>query len=464
MLYLLFGMTLLFLIYNMRSSQGDWINPSVIFCAAFFVYEGMCIMAKKSYAITIEPATVVVVGLGCLFFTLLNQLAVYSTKNQVSVIKKQKYGEILPLYIWGLIVLQILSIIYFIKYITDIAIAYEVISEIHYGSLGEKVQLYDTMTKFWTEIFSELNVPIPMIYRITNPICGAMEYLVLYLATKKFYFEKKITVSYMIVVALMVVRILMNGSRSPLLRVITFAAFVYLMFLLRDGKLQKFNLKIFVKLAGIAVLLCMAMIALLFVMGRGSAEMDYFGYIFTYAGAPIVNLNNFLRNNTIGLFHGVSSEGLFGAHTFRGLYRYMAKIFRFSVDIPDINYFTFSDNGIEIGNVYTMFYSLLYDFGYFGTIVFTTIMGSYYVFEYQFIKVKPMSHHIVDLRLLLYAYLFNDLIMSTFSNRFYETIFDAPFIKFVPLVIVLDLVLIEYDPSIYIRNYMMKKRADSHKD
>lgn len=462
MLYLLCGITLAFLIYNIWSSQWEWINPSVVFCAAFLAYEGMCLVAQKKFAIKMEPITIAVIVAACLIFTLLNHVAVHKTKDQVVIHTGLKSAEIFPLYVWGLIFLQILSIVYFIKYITDIAVAYEAISGVHCGGIGEKIQLYDTMTKFWTEFFSELNIPIPMIYRVTNPICGAMEYLVLYLATKKIYFEKRISISYLIVFVLMVVRILMNGSRSPLLRVIAFSVFLYLMFLVRDRKLQRFNLKIFIKLVGAAILLCGVMIALLFLMGRGRDEMDYVGYIFTYVGAPLVNLNTFLRNGSVGFFHGATSGELFGAHTFRGLYRYAAKIFHFAVDIPDINYFTFSDNDIEIGNVYTMFYTLLYDFGYFGTLIFTAIMAAYYVFEYQ--SIKQVNRHIVDLRLFLYAYLFNDLIMSTFSNRFYETIFDAPFIKFVPLVIIFDLVLIEYDPSTPIRNYIVKKKAALHKD
>ena len=34
--------------------------------------------------------------------------------------------------------------------------------------------------------------------------------------------------------------------------------------------------------------------------------------------------------------------------------------------------------------------------------------------------------------------------MSAFSSRYYETVFDAPFIKLVPVVFILDKLIIEY--------------------
>ena len=91
----------------------------------------------------------------------------------------------------------------------------------------------------------------------------------------------------------------------------------------------------------------------------------------------------------------------------------------------------------EIGNVYTMFYKIIYDFGFLGVVPFTLIMGIYYCETYRKIK-SEKSDKIVDIRLLIYAYLFNDIVMSSFSNRFYETVFAPPFIKFIIVVILLD--------------------------
>ena len=90
-----------------------------------------------------------------------------------------------------------------------------------------------------------------------------------------------------------------------------------------------------------------------------------------------------------------------------------------------------------------MFYKIIYDLGISGVIWVTGIMALYYSLTYKKVRMK-ISPHPIDFRLFIYAYLFNDLIMSTFSNRYYETVFDAPFIKFVPVALVLDKLIIEY--------------------
>ena len=92
--------------------------------------------------------------------------------------------------------------------------------------------------------------------------------------------------------------------------------------------------------------------------------------------------------------------------------------------------FTYSNNGIETGNVYTMFYPIIYDFGYFGILIFLTVEAGYYCYFYNKNNSSPLKNGI-SISVFIYAYLFNDLIMSTFSNRFYSTVLDAPFIKMV---------------------------------
>ena len=179
-------------------------------------------------------------------------------------------------------------------------------------------------------------------------------------------------------------------------------------------------------------------------LGRGTDGFNIFGYIFNYVGAPVVNLDTFLRNNDITLFRGVSEVPVFAPHILRGLYAYIAKVCGTNLfSIAEINFFSFSRNGIEIGNVYTMFYKIIFDFGYFGVVCWTGMMALYYSVTY--VKVRTnISRHPIDFRLFIYAYLFNDLVMSAFSNRFYETIFDAPFIKLVPVAFVLDKFIVEY--------------------
>lgn len=55
-------------------------------------------------------------------------------------------------------------------------------------------------------------------------------------------------------------------------------------------------------------------------------DTNIFNYIFTYVGAPIVNLDTFLRTSDIIFFRGVPDSPIFAAHNFRGLYAYQVKV------------------------------------------------------------------------------------------------------------------------------------------
>lgn len=443
MLYLLCVISLAFIILNFKLNKKDWMAPAVIFSTVFFLYTFVCVIEKNAYDIAFIPMTVFVIAAGIAIFTLISW-AIERNAGETAVVSNPQLIEFHNAYVILLIIAQLLSIIFFIKYLGDLATAYSAISGENYTGLGAKIELYDTMTKFWQDTYAQLSVPIPLIYRLTNPLCGAAEYLLLYIGVHNFTVNKKIPPLYIISIGLWIVRIVINGSRSPILRIITFAFCLLYVFYMRQGKQWRLNGRLIGIMTAAAAVLCVLMIGLLFAMGRGEKGFNIFNYIFTYVGAPIVNLDTFLRTNDITFFRGVSDSPFFAAHNFRGLYAYIDKLCGTNLfPIAEIDFFSFSRNGIEIGNVYTMFYKIVYDFGYSGVIWMTGLAALYYCWTYMRIRTK-ISHHPIDFRLLIYAYLFNDLIMSAFSNRYYETIFDAPFIKLVPVVFVLDKVVVEY--------------------
>ena len=450
MLYLLCGMTAAFLAAAMYLSENDWTHPSVVFSAVFFVCSLFCVVEKNKFAITLEPVTAAVILAGILVFLILELAEKKLYLNRKGKSKNIRGRDdalcsVSDIYVVLLILAQTVSIFFFVKYLGMLSAAYGEVSGQTFDSLGEKIKLFDTMTKFWPDTYASLNLKMPMAYRITNPLCMSAEFLVFYVGVKDFYYHKKINWLYIVVLFLAAIRVLMNGSRSPLLRIITFVGILYLIFQTQDKKKIKFGWKLLLGLAAAGTLLAIGMLILLFAMGRGE-DFDLETYLFTYVGAQIENLDTFLKANPVTLWRGVSENKLFGADVFRGLYLYLKKWIHLEVSIPSIAVYAFSNNGIEIGNVYTMFYALLYDFGYVGCVVFTAVMAGYYVFTYgAIIRETPQKNRIIDLKTFLYAYLFNDLLMSFFSNRFYETVFDGTFFKFVLLTICLD-VLIEYDP------------------
>lgn len=158
--------------------------------------------------------------------------------------------------------------------------AYSAISGESYAGLGAKIKLYDTMTKFWTDTYAQLAVPIPFVYRVTNPLCCAAEYLLLYIAVYNFTVNKKINPLHVCSVFLMVVRIVMNGSRSPILRIVTFVVCLLYIFYMRQGRQYRLNGKLLGIMAASAGDTVSSDAGTAFCHGSGDRWFQYFGLYF----------------------------------------------------------------------------------------------------------------------------------------------------------------------------------------
>lgn len=436
MIVILIFITLLILLVNYIVSDKDYMHPAVVFHLVFFVYEVVCLCGTNEYSIDLHLESIAVIVSGFLAITLANIISHRHKPRKVTDKVELKEIKIPKRYLRILILLQIVSIVFFYMYLKNLSLAYGSSYGNTPATLSEMVKLYDVLTKFWVAIYNELSVPIPMPYRISNPICAAAEYIILYAVVNNFLINKKIINRWeVIILILMCVRIVMNGSRSPLFRMATFIFILVYVFNYRSGKIRKGNVKLLGKIIVATFVLIVSMFLVLIIMGRTTNFTNIGDHIFVYLGAPIVNLDTFTQSSSVELLGSVDYQELFGAQTFKRLYAYIGKIFEIPefYNITSIGGFAFSNNGKEIGNVYTMFYNILYDFGYLGVLPMTLVMGVYYCGTY--IKTLRISKNkrLIDFRLLIYAYLFNDVVMSAFSCRFFETVFDAPFIKFLIL-------------------------------
>lgn len=425
MLLLLIGSSFIFFIANVAIAKYDLFNPAVLFTGIFLLYEIICLINASAFRIIFHIETVVVFIIAFSIFTVLNIIFERHREKKLTFQRSSEvpFIQVSNVLVVGLIALQVITCIFFVIYLYRIADSYGANDR----SLSGVINLYDTMTKFWTNTFNELNVPIPMIYRIGNPISSAGAYLLIYIAVNNYIAKKTINPLHIISIILLCVLIVLNGSRSPLLRV--FTMIIVLLYILRCRKKgeRRETPQFFLKVVAVVFLFVILMVIVLSFMGRSEKTGELGKYLFIYTGAPMVNLDQFIHRNTIKIFGGQSE--MFGAYTFQALYAYVGKLFGVSQFIyPSISTFAFSNNGIEIGNVYTLFYKFIYDFGFFGVIPLTLIMAIFYLFNYRKCMIGT-RRSLLDFRLFIYAYLFNDLLMSPFSCRFYETILDAPFIK-----------------------------------
>ena len=112
--------------------------------------------------------------------------------------------------------------------------------------------------------------------------------------------------------------------------------------------------------------------------------------------------------------------------------KYGISQYLYQLDLPFLKH-----NGLNTGNVYTTFYQFYYDFGYDGIVPLMAIIALYFSCAYRKIyNNKPFT-------IIIYAYLFNDLIMLIFSDRFYETVASIGFVKHLLVTFILYKVLID---------------------
>ncbi len=425
MIYILLLVSVGFLAINLHITKHDYMNPAVIFCGVFAISEVMCLLFRKAYAISFHYKTMIVLAVGFSVFTLLNYL-VFKKKTEICA-EEMEHISVPDWMLYVLIVLQVIAIVAFLIYLNRISVAYDGKAR----NLGEMINLYDTMTKFWRKKFLKLDVPIPLVYRVLNPFVHLGGYLSVYMLINNWFTDHKPDIRCMISIVLLMILIFLNGSRSPILRIITMViALVYIMGC-RSSRIQPGNLKTLKKILLFSIPAVIVLILMVKVIRPNARFSDLGDYLFIYAGAPLVNLNTWLKK-----FSGAPVARFFGEQTFRHIYNYIGKWTgnRTLESYDSINGFAFSANGKEIGNVYTCFYYLLFDFSYIGMAAMIGIMAYYYIREYRRALYKK-SLKPFDVRLFIYAYLFNDLIMSFFSTRFYETVCSPEFIKFICAII-----------------------------
>lgn len=421
MIYWLIAITAGFLIGNFILARYDFFHPAVVLHAVFLVDEIVCAVCAEQFAIVFHPETVFVLVLGFSAFTLAHFF--FRAKSQRRKTCPVKEIVIANSYTVALLIVQVLAVVFFIRYLRAISAAYGQPE----NSISEMINLYDIMTKFWTDLFRDLNVPVPMVYRVANPIAAAGAKLVLYKTVNNFVATKRVKLLDVLVILLDCVLIVLNGSRSPLFRLFTMALALFYILCYREGKIRQPDMRLLMKMLGAVILSISAMVALLYLMGRSEKMGNLRSYIFIYTGAPLVNLDTLISDGSA--FIKDPSASFFGAQTLHHFYAYLGKLF----NVPGLRYavrseFLFSPNGIEIGNVYTTFYHFLNDFSYAGVFPLMALIGTYYSLAYRRAKDR-LNRPKIDFGLLIYAYLFNDLIMLSFSNRFFETTLDAPFLK-----------------------------------
>lgn len=440
MLFLIILTALVSLFINFRIANKDFMNPAVIFSLIFLLQAVMCTLALTYMSLTFHIETVLILAVAFTIFTLFNFYyhSKSSSKKQIAAKIPLKNSELpyinLPTLV-SVAFICLLLVVIFLKYqhLTQLANA---LDHSDY-SLSQKISLFDNLVKFDSEHYRKLAILPPRYYNILRITTFAFGYLTLFVIINNFIVSKKIKIEQVITILLMCVSIYLAGSRSPLLRLVTFAVFIYYILYLRKDSSSKIKKQLIKKLLLVGVVTVALFLVTLNLFGR-SNNYNLFHYLFIYTGAPLYNLDVFIQTYALPI-----PQEFFGQQTFFKLYNYIFLKFDskslYTLDLPFVRY----NIKYGLGNVYTTFYQFIYDFGLiFWIPVFSVIPWFYSTFYYK-IQSQFLKNTVIDFRLFLYAYLLNDLCMLFFSNRFYETILNSEDLKILIIVYILSSIILE---------------------
>lgn len=212
--------------------------------------------------------------------------------------------------------------------------------------------------------------------------------------------------------------------------ILSIAVFAYIFFLRKRNwkvSLTIKNIAEYIMFIGLGMILFVGLAQLL---GRDGTDVDInslsdileqtFIGISIYAGAELKLLDIFVVNE----YHNLPYTG-FAAHTFAQFYQWLGG----KLDVPEWQDLYYDDLGFNyvnaefLGNVYTMFKVYFADFGFWGVVIFSSLMGLFFSVVYYHVKYRSHTNckqKKVDYYLLIYGMTYFSIPLAFFSNWFYQ--------------------------------------------
>lgn len=420
--------SILFVIINYMLSDYDVFNPACLYSAMNLACTIMCLLLKNEYAIELHGNTIAVLFVGLLAFTTTNILTrKIRKKGQTSICFKFQYIYIESIWIVIFLILEALVAYFTLKYVVSVSTKI-------FGSatsISEHIGNYNHAIKFMTEQFSNSGVSQNIVMKVGTPICNAFTYVLIVIELNNYQAKKKLDKIIVIAIIVTIIISVFTGSRSAAFRYITALIAGRIIILRRaNGSYKKGNVKILFKVLFIIILVAVLTLETRALIGRSTTfDATWYRAIFPYFGSPIVNLDMYLNNDI--QYHST----VFGEQTFYHLLTYIGNhlnidsLKNIALHLPFL-----TSNGISTGNVYTMYYMFIEDFGYLGVPILSFMVAWYYCDSYSKLMRLYSRKKVINFRFFLYIYMFNSLVMLTFSNRFYEHMFNVSIWKMLILV------------------------------
>lgn len=235
--------------------------------------------------------------------------------------------------------------------------------------------------------------------------------------SKILFMRKKIDYGLLGIILISILTPLLNGGRNDTITCfISLYIFLYFAFKLKYGNANRSKNKKFLVISVISIIIGLVILPwTATVVGRNVSQYSSFDYVSIYIGAELKNLSVFIQNSVFPV-----DTSVWGSHTFYALIPVISSWF--GLDIPRyLVYLPFQYvNGYNLGNVYTIFYPWLYDFGYIGVIVMTFFVAL--ISQYIYTRGKEGIGDNRSIYPLLYGYFGAFIFLSFFADNLIQKI------------------------------------------
>lgn len=433
MLGVLLVLLVVLLIVNYVFGKREFLSPAFLFTLGFLVSVVWTYAFKDKWGLQLHIETFWVIFGGVTLFSIVAAIVnIFFTKGSLKIERKlDDHYETSVSRTGGMIVIGImlLSIIYTIIEVQRIAPSASIM-----GSIYEyRMQT----TNITTDNASSL--VLPKLLALLRNFTDAAGYFFAYILASDLFKKKRINVIVLVITILSLINGMLLGSRTgAFMLLLSFMIFLYIMYRASSQWKKHLSWKMLGLIALFFVIVIFTFQSFAGILGREVDSFSKANYLAIYFGAEIKNLDTFIQAHQFP----IRPQGTFGAQTFLEFNRTFGKFFgshaTVILDLPFQNI-----NGLSLGNVYTTFYAFLYDFGYKGVVVLVMLMSL--VSQFIFGKVRQFSRQgDISIYALIYGRIAVCLILSFFSDKFYEGIFAITFIKTVIWWIILRWVFVRH--------------------
>lgn len=407
MIYLLV-IILGFLTYFIYYIYKDVLNPAFVFSAVFLVASINLMTNIDTVGVNIHLDTILCILFGILALfvgtILINKvnIRVRSTFfDTISVIKKKRRVQLNNCFLFLTLIFNIFSIFYILKEVYSLTIQYAYYS----GSVLGSLSVFAEVSKF-----GNIGLRVGTLSTFLSAFLEAEAFVLGYIIISSFVDKTKNNILVILCFITSFLSTFCQGSRGGIFIIITLLVIYVLLDRINRNK-KHINMKL-IRKGFLAVLIALVVFQITGVATGKNWDISAYEYLSVYLGFPIYNFDRALLN-------GIPRTKPIGLASFPGLYSNLFP--KLGIDFEKYTYLSnfLSLNGHNTGNVYTIFGSLIADFGFIGATFVLMVIGS--IMQLLYNKSKR-NEYAISMAQILYAYFLSCIAFSFFSNKICENI------------------------------------------